>query len=91
MTDEFRINTREVWKDLQELKHEVAADAAATRDMLIRIDGKLDLYALGITSAATSISDHENRIRQMERTIWLSAGAAAIIGAGAGIITSFIK
>jgi hypothetical protein len=88
---EFKINTREVWKDLQELRKEVAADAANTRDMLARIDGKLDIYALGINTAATTIEDHESRIRQMEKTIWRSAGAAAIIGAGAGILTSFIK
>ena len=88
---DFKINTREVWKDLQELRKEVAADSAITRDMLIRIDGKLDIFAIGINTAASTIEDHEERIRQMEKTIWRSAGAAAIIGAAAGILTSFIK
>lgn len=88
---EFKINTREVWKDLQELRKEVAADAAIMRDMLSRIDGKLDLYSLGMNQASTSLDDHESRIRSMERTIWRSAGAAAMIGAAAGILASLVK
>lgn len=88
---EFKINTREVWKDLQELRNEVRTESALTRDMLLRIDGKLDLVTVGVNSATSTIADHEERIRQMEKTIWRTAGAAAFIGAAAGVLTKFIQ
>lgn len=80
-----------MWKDLQELRKEVREESALTREMLTKIDGKLDVFSVGVKSAETTIEDHEERIRQMEKTIWRSAGAAAIIGAAAGILTSFIQ
>lgn len=88
---EFKINTREVWKDLQELRKEVREDAAITRDMLSKIDNKLDVFAVGITTDSDTLNDHEERLRQVEKAIWRTAGAAAIIGAATGVLTSLIK
>lgn len=88
---EFKINTREVWRDLQELRKEVREESALTQAMLLKIDGKIDLFSIGVQSATSTIQDHEARIRQVEKTIWRTAGAAAIIGATAGIAVSFFQ
>lgn len=48
-------------------------DDFAQFERLVRIETKLDL-------ANTSSADHESRIRRLERSMWLAAGAAAAAG-----------
>lgn len=43
------------------------------RDLLVRIDTKLDV-------ALKQQADHETRIRRIERNMWLALGAAAVGG-----------
>lgn len=55
-------------------------DDFAQFERLVRIETKLDL-------ANASATDHETRIRRLERSMWLAAGAAA---AGGGLIGQLI-
>lgn len=55
-------------------------DDFAQFERLVRIETKLDL-------ANASATDHETRIRRLERSMWLAAGAAA---AGGGIVGQLI-
>ena len=43
------------------------------RDMLIRMETKLDVVLAGHT-------DHESRLRRLERVQWKMSGAASVIG-----------
>ncbi|MEU1305938.1 hypothetical protein [Streptomyces shenzhenensis] len=42
---------------------------------------------MGLTEGRT---DHENRIRSLERRVWTASGAATVLGAGAGILAQFL-
>jgi hypothetical protein len=53
------------------------------RDLLIEIKTKLDI-ALG------HLSDHEGRLRDLERTKWLMVGAAAAVGGAAGKLVGLL-
>lgn len=50
-------------------------------DRLARIEVKLD-------QALASTSDHETRIRRLERAIWLAVGFASAGGGAAGAVIS---
>ena len=56
--------------------------ADSDRDILIEIKTKLDI-ALG------HLSDHETRLRALEKTKWLILGAAAAAGGVAGKLVEF--
>lgn len=55
----------------------------AMRDLLIEIKTKLDL-------ALTDVTDHELRLRALERTKWVMVGAAAAAGGIAGKIITLL-
>jgi hypothetical protein len=59
-------------------------------ERLIRIEAKLDAWNLTATAHETRSDqihqDHESRIRKLERSVWLMAGAAAAVGGGAGAL-----
>lgn len=57
----------------------MTTDGREVLDRLTRIEVKLD-------SQLTHISDHEGRLRRLERTVWIAMGAAAAIGGAAGSI-----
>jgi hypothetical protein len=46
-------------------------------DKLVQLDKKVD-------PIPTQVSDHEVRIRAIERYLWIWIGAAGVVGAGAG-------
>lgn len=56
------------------------ADELALFERLVRIETKLDTFNERST-------DHESRIRRLERTMWIAVGAA---GAGGGILGQLI-
>lgn len=56
-------------------------DDFAQFERLVRIETKLDL-------ANTNSADHEIRIRRLERSMWLIAGAAA---AGGGLVGQLLS
>jgi hypothetical protein len=76
-----------------------SGDPSALFERLIRIETKLDvsnanaadhegrLRALELTTPTGGHQDHEIRIRRVERSVWLIAGAAA---AGGGIVGQLI-
>lgn len=76
-----------------------AGEPSAMIERLIRIDTKLDvalaqqadhegrIRALEQDNSPGGHQDHETRIRRMERSLWLLAGAAA---AGGGIVGSIV-
>jgi hypothetical protein len=57
-------------------------------ERLVRIETKLDLSNGADTDRRRfedeRHADHENRIRRLERSAWLLAGAAAAVGAAGG-------
>lgn len=53
------------------------------RDLLIEVLTKLDM-------ALTSLTDHEGRIRALERSKWLAVGAAAAAGGIAGKVAGLL-
>jgi hypothetical protein len=59
-------------------------------ERLVRIEAKLDAFhTIGASHEQRSDqihADHESRIRRLERSVWLMAGAAAAIGGGAGAL-----
>ena len=57
--------------------HEMAIVVNDMRVVLSRVDQKL-------TDLGLSLSDHETRLRALERTKWLMVGAAAAAGGAAG-------
>lgn len=73
-----------------------AGDPGPVIERLIRIETKLDvvredqtdqehrLRALEVDNAPGGHADHETRIRRLERSMWLIAGAAAAGGGVAG-------
>lgn len=55
------------------------------RDRLVRIETKLDRI-LGDDSGG--LEDHEQRLRRLERWMFLLTGAAATLGSSAGVVVS---
>ncbi len=65
-------------------KLDTIVDAVHSIDVrLAGMDSKLDV--LGLTS-----SDHETRMRVIERRLWMLAGAAAAVGSAGGSVVSQI-
>ena len=87
---EFKITTKEVWRDLQVFRNENREEANEVRQILSSIDNKLDVVTVTMTHATKSVEDHETRIRVIERTMWRAVGAAAFLSGLAGIAASFI-
>lgn len=87
---EFKITTREVWRDLQEFRTETRKEAGEVRELLSSIDNKLDVVTISLTHATKAVDDHEHRIRAIEKTVWRTAGAAAFIGAAIGIVANLL-
>lgn len=80
----------------------VPADQIALLERLIRIETKLDdshnsaadhevriraLEAERHPDHETRLNDHENRIRRVERSVWIAAGACAAAG---GVLGSLV-
>jgi hypothetical protein len=87
---EFKITTKEVWRDLTEFRTETREEASEVRQILASIDNKLDVVTVTMTHATKSVDDHEHRIRAIERTVWRTAGAAAFLGASVGIAANLL-
>lgn len=47
-------------------------------DLLVAV--RDDVTALKASGTAKAVADHEDRIRSLERKVWIAAGAAAVIG-----------
>lgn len=60
------------------------------RDRLTRIETKLDWNASTMLAMDGRITDHESRLRMLERRMWTTAGAAAVFGAIGGTIAGFV-
>lgn len=87
---EFKITTKEVWRDLQVFRNENREEANEVRQILSSIDNKLDVVTVTMTHANKSVEDHEHRIRLIEKHMWRAVGAAAFLSGLAGITASFI-
>lgn len=85
---QFKITTKEVWRDLNQFRQETREEANEVRELLAKIDTKLDVVSINVTHANKVGEDHEVRIRLIEKTIWRTAGAAAFLGASASILIS---
>jgi cytochrome c556 len=88
---EFKINTKEVWRDLQQFRQETRDESAQVRRLLASIDNKLDVVSINVAHASKAVDDHEHRIRAIEKHVWRAAGIAAFLGASAGVIASLVS
>lgn len=59
-------------------------------DAVSRVETKLDGMRDGYVEVRRDVADHETRIRGLEKAIWRAAGAAAVIGAGAGVAVQLL-
>lgn len=55
-----------------------------------RIEAKIDGILDETKDIRGDVSDHENRLRALESTVWRAAGGAAVLGAGAGVLAQFL-
>lgn len=62
-----------------------AEQGGSVPDRLTRVEVKLDMLLL---QTPTLHTDHETRIRRLERAVWLAAGFASAGGGAAGAIIS---
>lgn len=58
-------------------------------DALNRIDAKLDALAQRDQAASEMLTDHETRLRQLERARWPLPSLAAVVGLAALILTLY--
>lgn len=58
------------------------------RELLIRMDGRLGMAIATLSQSHSGIaatqSDHETRLRSLEKRMWILSGAAAFIGGVGG-------
>jgi hypothetical protein len=59
-------------------------------DVVTRVETKIDGFTNQAQALGQDIADHETRLRVLEKTVWRAAGAAAVLGAGAGIVASLL-
>lgn len=77
--DEVRITLREVYHQQQEqgkLLHQMHSDLKRSLDSHDRVKEQ--------------VSDHEERIRVMERKIWQASGVAAFLGTVGGVLVNML-
>ncbi|MFE7105645.1 hypothetical protein ACFU98_10530 [Streptomyces sp. NPDC057575] len=55
-----------------------------------RIETKIDGILNEAKDIRDDVSDHENRLRALESTVWRAAGGAAVLGAGAGVLAQYL-
>lgn len=60
---------------------DLTSQEISAQERLIRLEVKLDL-------ALSNGTDHEARLRRLERALWLATGAAAAAG---GVVGSFLS
>jgi hypothetical protein len=64
----------------------------STGERLVRIETKLDMFIAGhqenSTTQAAQHTDHEARIRRLERALWIATGAGLLGGGGLGAIAA---
>jgi hypothetical protein len=81
-TDEggsFRVTMRHLWEEQQEMKRLLLK----VSDQLPNVAQKLEIHERDTHKILT---DHENRIRQVEQRLWKVFGAIAIIAGAAPFI-----
>lgn len=54
-------------------------DARATREAVIRMEGKLDLLMVKTDDNTKALEDHENRLRELEKSRWPIAQISVVI------------
>ncbi|MGW1039903.1 hypothetical protein [Streptomyces sp. NPDC002547] len=55
-------------------------------DGMTRMETKLDGIVHGLSDVGKDLTDHETRIRALERRVWTASGVATVLGAGAGVL-----
>jgi hypothetical protein len=58
---------------------EMYAEMRATHTAVQKIDAKID-------GVPQQLADHETRLRAVEKAVWWTAGAAAVLGGAAGAL-----
>lgn len=66
----------------------MTADADKINDTLTDIRVDIAEIKTMLTDVQTTKVDHETRIRKLERSVWLAAGAATAVGGTSGALVS---
>lgn len=69
---------------------DVYDDLRAQREMLARMNSKLDGIAATDKTHTLTLADHEDRIRDLEKLVWRASGIAAFIGAATGTVVNLL-
>lgn len=65
----------------------IIPNIVTTRDLYIKLDKLEDTVAgYGLSGMKEQVTDHEYRIRELEKWVWRASGLAALAGAGISII-----
>lgn len=84
---EFKVTTKEVWRDMQDFRRVQQEENATIREMLSTINSKLDVLTVSATHVDKKVEDHETRLRSIEKLVWRAAGIAAFVSIAAGYLT----
>lgn len=60
------------------------------RDMKEQVQHLVNVVDPALTDIRSDVSDHEGRIRGLERKVWIAAGLAAGAGAGLGKLATIL-
>jgi Mg2+ and Co2+ transporter CorA len=82
-TGSFRITMRHVWEEQQEMKRLLLRLA----DHLPNVAEKLEIHE---KETHQILTDHENRLRQVEQRLWKVFGAIAIIAGAAPFLARLL-
>jgi hypothetical protein len=82
-TGSYRITMRHVWEEQQEMKRMLQQ----VSDQLPNVAHKLEVHE---RETHKILTDHENRLRQVEQRLWKVFGAIAIIAGAAPFLARLI-
>ena len=82
-TSSFRITIRHVWEEQQEMKRMLQR----VSDQLPNVAQKLEIHE---RETHKILTDHEDRLRQVEQRLWKVFGAIAIIAGAAPFIARLV-
>lgn len=82
-TGSYRITMRHVWEEQQEMKQMLQK----VSDQLPNVANKLEVHE---RETHKILTDHENRLRQVEQRLWKVFGAIAIIAGAAPFLARLV-
>jgi peptidoglycan hydrolase CwlO-like protein len=76
-----KVTLSDIYKKVESVDRNVADVNARVAE----VDRKIDPVLIHVAELKTTVTDHETRIRLLERRVWQAAGACAVLGTGVGL------